>query len=96
MLKTLLTFSSTRATIFHMDRLIKVLRALQKRDKLTNKEMALRLGYKHPQDWLRVIRTKKFGNALLQNARKSFPETALAIDIFLSGNTTNFHIGASK
>jgi len=61
---------------------------IQTREKLTDAQMAEKLGYSHRENWLRVKRTKAFGPKLLMNARRAFPETARVIDIFLSGNAT--------
>ena len=61
---------------------------IQQREKLTDAQMAEKLGYSHRENWLRVKRTKAFGPKLLMNARRAFPETARVIDIFLSGNAT--------
>jgi hypothetical protein len=66
-----------------IDRIVEI----QKRDGLTDKEMAQKLGY-HRVSWLRIRQRKVFGQKFLIAVRRNYPELSPEIDLFLCANAT--------
>jgi transcriptional regulator with XRE-family HTH domain len=74
--------------------IIQCLEELRKRDGLTDRQMADKLGF-HRVSWLRIKRTGVFGTRFLRAAARVYPEMGKEIGLFLAGDVIPCNIEQS-